>query len=164
MWRLLRARALLCIASFTLLVDAGEPQAPCPQGGEACLEGRSLGPTADELSALGAGLKCPGLHDGPDFATALAAKFKAPNRDVLSKEMMEGTSLSPSECTAVVDNPLFEQWEAHLAAGDYKKAAALSSPQTKFGKSVTRGWIFFQEHAGSASAAKSAKLNPDDTQ
>ena len=77
MWRLLRASALLCIASFTLLVDAGEPQAPCPQGGEACLEGRSLGPTADELSALGAGLKCPGLHDGPDFATALAAKFKA---------------------------------------------------------------------------------------
>ena len=81
MWRLLRARALLCIASFTLLVDAGEPQAPCPQGGEACLEGRSLGPTADELSALGAGLKCPGLHDGPDFATALAAKFKAHDKD-----------------------------------------------------------------------------------
>ena len=81
MWRLLRARAVLCIASFTLLVDAGEPQAPCPQGGEACLEGRSLGPTADELSALGAGLKCPGLHDGPDFATALAAKFKAHDKD-----------------------------------------------------------------------------------
>jgi hypothetical protein len=100
---------------------------------------------------------------GASYCDRLAAKFRAPNRDVLSKEMMDGTSLSPSECTAVVEDPLFEQWEAHLAAEDYKKAAALSSTQTKFGKSVTRGWIFFQEHAGSASAAKSAKLNPGDT-
>ncbi len=82
--RRLQARTLLCIVSFTLLplVDADEgPQAPCPQGGEACLEGRSIGPTADELSALSAGLKCPGLHDGPGFATALAAKFKVYDKD-----------------------------------------------------------------------------------
>ena len=26
-------------------------------------------------------MKCPGLHDGPDFATALAAKFKAHDKD-----------------------------------------------------------------------------------
>jgi hypothetical protein len=82
---------------------------------------------------------------GASYCDRLAAKFRAPNRDVLSKEMMDGTSLSPSECTAVVEDPLFEQWEAHLAAGDYKQAAALSSTQTKFGKSVTRGWIFFHD-------------------
>jgi hypothetical protein len=100
---------------------------------------------------------------GASYCDRLAAKFWAPKWDVLSKEMMDSTSLSPSECTAVVEDPLFEQWEAHLVAEDYKKAAALSSTQTKFGKSVTHGWIFFQEHAGSASAAKSAKLNPGDT-
>ena len=44
---------------------------------------------------------------GSTYCDRLAAKFKAPNRDVLSKEMMEGTSLSPSECTAVVDTFFF---------------------------------------------------------
>ena len=43
---------------------------------------------------------------------------------------MDGTSLSPTDCTAVVEDPHFEQWESHLAAGDYKQAAAISSPQT----------------------------------
>ena len=59
------SRLSIALVSFALLqlVGAGEPQAPCPQGGADCLEGRSLGPTAEELSALGAGLRCPGLHD-----------------------------------------------------------------------------------------------------
>ena len=69
------------LSALLQLAAAGEPQPPCPHGGADCLAGRTLGPTSEELSTLGSGLKCPGLHDGADYAAALAAKFKTHDKD-----------------------------------------------------------------------------------
>ena len=69
------------LSALLQLAAAGEPQPPCPHGGADCLAGRTLGPTSEELSTLGSGLQCPGLHDGADYAAALAAKFKTHDKD-----------------------------------------------------------------------------------
>jgi hypothetical protein len=75
--------------------------------------------------------------------------------------MMAGTMLSPTECQAVVEDPLFEGWEVALAAGIYKDAARLIDPSTRFGKRLSRAWMFFRNDAGGtrASAAKDRYLD-----
>ena len=76
--------------------------------------------------------------EGSKYFDRLLHKFAPRKREFLSKEMMDGTVLSPSECAEVVADPRFEQFEAQLALGDFRKAAALVSPDTVFGKRITR--------------------------
>ena len=79
------------------------------------------------------------------YCDRLLSKFWAPNRDVLTPEMMARTTLSPTECAAaVVTDVRFSDWEAELEGGDYKKAAKISAPDTLFGKRLTRAWLFFR--------------------
>ena len=100
------------------------------------------------------------FSQGCKYCDRLIGKFSVASRDVLTSEMMTGITLSPTECRQAVADHLFPAWETALETGDYKVANQIISPDTVFGKQLTRAWIFFRSQADKVT--KQAKLNPDD--
>ena len=78
--------------------------------------------------------------EGSKYCDRLMGKFSVATRDVLTPDMMTGVTLSPTECREVVADARFETWEAELQKGDYKKTAKIISPDTEFGKRLTRAY------------------------
>ena len=100
------------------------------------------------------------FSQGCKYCDRLIGKFSVASRDVLTSEMMTGITLSPTECRQAVADHLFPTLETALETGDFKAANKIISPDTVFGKQLTRAWIFFRSQADKVT--KQAKLNPDD--
>ena len=102
------------------------------------------------------------FNEGCKYCDRLIGKFSITARDVLTPEMMSGITLSPTECKVSVTDKRFDKWESAMEKNDYKKAAAIISPATAWGKMLTRAWIFFRSQADKVT--KNSKLNPDDVE